>query len=310
MADGYTIQIYVPDGDPDGVRVISDMNWTGLGVVFTRSNLPELGPPADLKRIGVYILVGYQDDDDEDDLRTLYIGQADNVRDRIETHRKLRKFWDWGIAFVSKGDELQRAYVTWLEYALLRRARNANRCKLDNGTAPQEPTLSVSDKNAAEVFLKRIFQILPLVDLKAFEFPTKEVVTPPPAQKAVEPVQPKGELDTIVIPAQLEGFKEVFLGEDCWYPVRIAGGRLDQIKYIAGYQIKPVQAITHYARVASFEPYGENGKWKLIFSEKAKEIVPPIPLGPDAPRGLLKARFYTSFAKLKSAKKVMDLLKP
>ena len=106
------------------------------------------------------------------------------------------------------------------------------------------------------------------------------------------------------------GFKEVFLGSDCWYPVRIAGGRINQIKYVAGYQIKPVQAITHYAPVKRIEPYGEDGKYKLIFSEKAKELAPRIPRGRDAPQGLMKAPFYTSFAKLQSARKLTDLLKP
>jgi len=30
MPDPYTIRIFVPDGDPEGVRIIDRMNWTGL----------------------------------------------------------------------------------------------------------------------------------------------------------------------------------------------------------------------------------------------------------------------------------------
>lgn len=56
---------------------------------------------------------------------------------------------------------------------------------------------------------------------------------------------------------------------------------LDKLKYIAVYQTQPVSAITHYAPVERIEPYGEHGKYKVIFSEKAKPIG-PVPFG-DAP---------------------------
>ena len=34
MSDPFTIRIFVPDGDPEGLRIIDRMNWTGLGIVF------------------------------------------------------------------------------------------------------------------------------------------------------------------------------------------------------------------------------------------------------------------------------------
>lgn len=54
------------------------------------------------------------------------------------------------------------------------------------------------------------------------------------------------EIDTIVVPARVEGFQECFLGEHRWYNVRIHGSVRSQIKYIAGYQVVPVQAVTHF----------------------------------------------------------------
>ncbi len=45
-ADPYTIRIFVPNGDPQGVRVIDRMNWTGQGIVFPREKWPERSPPA------------------------------------------------------------------------------------------------------------------------------------------------------------------------------------------------------------------------------------------------------------------------
>ena len=37
-ANRTTIRIFVPDGDPEGLRIIDRMNWTGLGIVFPRES--------------------------------------------------------------------------------------------------------------------------------------------------------------------------------------------------------------------------------------------------------------------------------
>ena len=144
MADPFTIRIFVPDGDAEGVRLIDRMNWTGLGLVFPRAKWPEVRKRPEMLRTGVYVLVGYKSD--EDDLPTIYVGQADSVRDRIQSHSKTKDFWHWSVVFVSSGDGLNRAHVTWLEHALLKRATEARRCHLDNGNAPQEPGLSEAEK--------------------------------------------------------------------------------------------------------------------------------------------------------------------
>jgi hypothetical protein len=303
MADPFTIRIFVPDGDPEGVRLIDRMNWTGLGLVFPRAKWLEVRQRPELQRTGIYILVGYSNQDD--DLPTLYIGQADGVRGRIESHYTGKDFWDWGAVFVSNSGGLNRAHVTWLEYALVKRANEAKRCHLDNGNSPQEPALSEAEKADTRAFLKEILQILPLVGLRAFEIP-KAVALPQAVDPAAVPQPKSAKPDTIIVPAQKEGFEKVFLGEDCWYAVRISGGMLDKIKYIAGYQTQPVSAITHYAPVSRIEPYGEGGKYKLVFSEPAKAIG-PIPYA-DAPQGAMQGPRYTTFAKLQTAKKLAELV--
>jgi hypothetical protein len=302
MAAPFTIRIFVPDGDPEGVRLIDRMNWTGLGIAFPRAKWNEVRQRPEFIRAGVYILVGYQE---QDDLPTIYVGQADGVRDRIDAHYKNKDFWDWGIIFVSNSGGLNRAHVTWLECALVKRATEAHRCRLDNGNAPQEPGLTESEKADTQAFLNEILQILPLVGLRAFEFP--KAVATPKTSTVVPPVKPfSQEPDTIIVPAQKEGFDKVFLGEDCWYSIRISGGKLDKIKYIAAYQTQPVSAITHYAPVDHIEPFGEGGKYKLVFSAKATPIEPTIPLG-DAPQGAMQGPRYSTLARLKTAKKVSDL---
>ena len=253
----FTIRIFVPDGDPDGVRIIDRMNWTGLGIAFPRDKWPSTKHRPEFEKTGVYILVGYQSEDDE--LPTLYVGQGDGVGNRIESHVNKKDFWDSGIVFVSISSGLNRAHITWLEYALLDRAVKANRSHIDNGNIPQEPALSESEKADIQAFLKEILQILPVVGLRAFEFPKPEF--PTEVTDSVSPPALKDLDDTIIVPAQKGGFDRAFLGKNCWYAIRISGGMRPKIKYIAAYQTHPISAITHYAPVDHIEPYGEGGKY-------------------------------------------------
>ena len=146
VPDPFTIRIFVPDGDPDGVRLIDRMNWTGIGLAFPRAKWPEIKQRPEFARTGVYILDGYRSVGDDDDFPTIYIGQGDVVRQRVDSHFRNKDFWDRGIVFISTSGGLNRAHVTWLEYALVNRAAQTKRCHLDNGNVPQEPFLTEAER--------------------------------------------------------------------------------------------------------------------------------------------------------------------
>jgi hypothetical protein len=121
----------------------------------------------------------------------------------------------------------------------------------------------------------------------------------------LEIIEP-GELDTIVVPAREDGFQETFLNENRWYAIRIHGTMRPQIKYIAAYQVAPIQAITYVAPVRSIEPWKDTGKFVVNFAEPAKQIG-PIGLvkggkskAPQSPR-------YTTRNRLDSAKTLDDI---
>lgn len=108
------------------------------------------------------------------------------------------------------------------------------------------------------------------------------------------------DVDTIIVPAREDGFQETFIGENCWYAIRIHSSMIPKIKYIAAYQVAPVSAITHIATVHKIEPYKETNKYILYFESPAQKIK-PIKLvskgkvkAPQAPR-------YTAHSKLLEA---------
>ncbi len=112
--------------------------------------------------------------------------------------------------------------------------------------------------------------------------------------------QRRARSDTIIVPAREEGFRRVFLGENQWYAIRISPAMKDRIKYIAAYQIRPVSAVTHIAEVKDIRPYGDTGKYVVIFTGPAKEI-DPIPLGDPthSPQGPVYAQKETLLASSK-----------
>jgi len=304
MGEPYTIRVFVPDGNPEGAKIVELLNWTGVGIAFPRSAWPQLSGRPEFRRSGVYVLTGSAEGTD-DELPTVYVGQGDEIGARIESHRLSKDFWDWGYAFVSKGNALNRAHITWLEHALLDRAKRAERCHLDNATQPKEPGLSESDRADTQGFLREMLRILPLLGVRVFEKPAP--VATPGTEPPSAPIAARADArDMVVVPAQEDGFKRVFLGQHCWYAIRIGGGMLSKIKYIAAYQTAPISAVTHYARVERIEPYGDEGKYRLIFTEPAKPLPQPIPFA-DAPPGSMQGPRYTSLATLLSAKRVSDL---
>lgn len=306
MSEPFTIRLFVPDGNPENILIISRLNWTGAGIKFAKDYWLDAATRSEFSKAGVYILIGDQEFDQTNGLPLpprLYIGQAENLHNRINDHYKQKDFWEWGVIFISSDDSLNRGHLTWLEHTLIQKARQSHKSQLlslENSQNPIEPRLSESDKADMQAFLREILQILPLMNIRVFE-ESKPITPVFLSQNLVSP----DEIDTIVVPAQEEGFKRVFLGENCWWAIRISSHMREKLRFIAAYQTSPISAITHYAPIKFIEPFGNDGKYKIIFAEKATEIE-KIPLG-NATRGTMQGIRYTSLAKLKIARSIMEL---
>ena len=301
MPNPFTIRIYVPEGDPEGIRIIDRLSSNGKFFVFPRNKWNELRERKEFLGAGIYILTGYSeqgtvtDAESLDILPTVYVGQADVVQRRIDQQLKDKDFWDKAIVYVSE-NKINSTHVKWLEYALIKKLNETKRSISDNGNSPSEPTISESERAEIQVLLTEIYQTVPLVGVTAFE--SSKIIVKKEAQ--LTDVK-----DTIVVPAQEEGFNRVFLGENSWFAIRISGGMLENIRYIAGYQTAPISAITHYAEVKSIEPYGEGGKYKVNFVGPAIKLDQKIEN--DLPKGGMQGPRYTSASKLLKTSKMSGL---
>lgn len=167
-ARGFSVRVFLPDGDPDGVKVVEKSNWTGCGLVVPRSIFGEAKNRPELARAGVYVLVGQAGDSP---LPRVYVGEGDPVRPRLEQHAKAKDFWTHVVTFTSKDQNLNKAHVQHLEARLVALANASKRCDLENGNVPQPPSLSESDIAEVEGFLDDVLLCLPILGYSYFESP-------------------------------------------------------------------------------------------------------------------------------------------
>ena len=162
---GSSIRLYLVEDDPEGFRWVEKSNWTGQGLICPRSSFATAKKREQFSKPGVYLLSG---PNEAGDATRLYVGEADDLRTRIDQHVVSKDFWTLVIAFVSKDQNLNKAHVKYLESRLCQIAKDAGRVVLDNGNVPAEPRLSEPDQAEMEVFLDQVLMILPLVGIDAF----------------------------------------------------------------------------------------------------------------------------------------------
>ena len=175
---------------------------------------------------------------------------------------------------------------------------------IDNSSAELENVLSHLSMKIDIIEFKayennkgnRLYKFIP------FNNEVKEFVAARSGTKSVSPE----DIDTIVVPAQEEGFQSAFIESNAWWQIRISVSMLDKIKYIAAYRTAPVSAITHIAEVDRIERYKDTNKYILYFKEPAKEI-PHIELDKDKKGVAPQASRYTNYARLMSATKLSEV---
>jgi hypothetical protein len=164
VALGKSISLFLIDGTSDGVVACELFNWTGKGYKIPRSRLKELAAREDLKRAGVYFLVGR----DETDSEIAYIGEAESVFKRLLQHQD-KDFWTEALAFISKDENLNKAHIRYLEYALYKSATEADRYKIVNSNIPSKPSISEAELAVMAEFAQNLQLLVGTMGYKLFE---------------------------------------------------------------------------------------------------------------------------------------------
>ncbi|PIP68802.1 methionine sulfoxide reductase [Candidatus Nomurabacteria bacterium CG22_combo_CG10-13_8_21_14_all_32_8] len=153
-----TIKIFLIDGEPNGLKTAELSNWVGQAIVIPRNKLKEIKQRAECNKPAVYFLIGKENE--EALLQTAYIGEAENLWNRLSTHDSSKDFWQTAIAFVSKDNNLTKAHVKYLESKCLDLAKIAKRFDLDNGKESSLSPLPEADIAEMEEFLGNLKLLL------------------------------------------------------------------------------------------------------------------------------------------------------
>uniref|UniRef100_UPI003D0DA9A1 hypothetical protein n=1 Tax=Arcobacter sp. TaxID=1872629 RepID=UPI003D0DA9A1 len=91
MEFGRTLRIFLTNGKPTGLRLVEIINWTGLSFAFYRTNINELEKREELKKQGVYFLIGASTTNLYS--HKMYIGEAESIIIRLKQQLS-KEFWN------------------------------------------------------------------------------------------------------------------------------------------------------------------------------------------------------------------------
>lgn len=166
MKIGRSIRIYLDDGSISGIKHAEIVNWTGQAISAPRTQIKNLTDWDESKKPGVYFLFGV---DEISGGQAVYIGEAENVLDRLQNHVANKDFWNEVVFFTNKDENLTKSHVKYLESGLIQLAKKSGRYVILNGNEPQLPVLPRGDRDAMEEFISNLKTLLGVMGHKALE---------------------------------------------------------------------------------------------------------------------------------------------
>lgn len=127
MMRAQTIQIFLPKGEPRGIRQAEITTKTVRVFDVPRGDLSSLPAEIRINVPGIYFLVGT-----EEDTPRVYVGESDNVKNRLVQHLAGKDFWDRALIAVSLTDSWTKAHVQFLEHAAIDAATKSRQYKIEN----------------------------------------------------------------------------------------------------------------------------------------------------------------------------------
>ena len=126
MAYGKAIELFLVNGTADSLITAELSNWNGKAIKIPRTEVAACNRE-DIKGVGVYFLICQEDDGTD----SVYIGEAENVLDRLAQHLrdyqsgKEKYYWNTAVIFV--GRDLNKALIRYLENRFVEIAKDCGR---------------------------------------------------------------------------------------------------------------------------------------------------------------------------------------
>ncbi len=131
-----TIQIFLPGGDPQGIRVAEITTRIVQVIEVPRSLLSEFLKMPESGQVALYFLIGESEDAEE---HRVYVGQTGDLRARLTSHNKEKDFWQRALILISRTNSLTQTHSLFLEWRCLQAIRAAERFADQNGNGGCKP---------------------------------------------------------------------------------------------------------------------------------------------------------------------------
>lgn len=184
-----TIELFFIDGKPDGMLTAEVFGWTGHILLSPRTRLADALKRPESSYTGVYILLGEHNEEP-----MAYIGEGENIANRIKSHDSKKDWWTKVIFITSAANNLNKAHVQYIESRLVGEGLRAANAKLENGTSPSLPSLSEAAQANMEAFIEQILMVLPAIRIDLFDIKEKPKVLSNQKETNVDDNEPVFEL--------------------------------------------------------------------------------------------------------------------
>ena len=146
-----TLQIFLPEGTPKGIQIAELTTRIIQAVSVPRTELQSFFErDKEVNHVGTYFLFGSKDDTTKP---IAYIGQTEDLRQRLKQHDANKEFWTTAVILISRTHSFTQAHIKWLEWYSIKLAIEANRYRLENGNNGSEPHVTEAiQADLVEVF--------------------------------------------------------------------------------------------------------------------------------------------------------------
>lgn len=168
MAYGKTIELFLVNGTADSLITAELSNWNGRALKIPRIEVSSCMRD-DITQAGVYFLFCKEDDDSD----SVYIGEAENVKERLVQHlrdyqaEKEKYYWNTAVIFV--GRDLNKALIRYLENRLVEIARRCKRYLVLTKNTYRNTVMKESQIAVMEEFIDNVKVLINALGYKVLE---------------------------------------------------------------------------------------------------------------------------------------------
>lgn len=134
MSTSKKLEIIYHNGQPDGIRSIRRHLSTMTTYVIPRPILSEAKKLSGINRPGIYYLIN---ENDENKIAQIYVGQTRNGITRLDDHNRQKNFWNKAIMFLADSKTFSLDMISGLEEYAIQKAYESKRYKVENAVNPK-----------------------------------------------------------------------------------------------------------------------------------------------------------------------------